>query len=322
MNGLTLHSDIVRKFRDEYLSSVPPVIAQASTVPVAQRWNALFQCSIAPKAEWVAPDIRGALLDLYRVSSIEKLIPKYFGDDDRWGAIVSPRVETETGERIAFIEHWFVTHPGDIERMILAIKSQWSLPFDMIFLPASPHHRCRSFLADWSQARLCECAYVAEWGRSQPAMPSAWRSNQYSCFTNQNLDSWWPEFCLLLGRYDAAPMLDRTVAALRNGMKHCLQTGGIVTLYDGQGLAAHVSWAKGSEAELLLPRCWNIHYVWVRPDLRGQGMSKYLYAVIGRQLDVEGIPLVCARAQADNLPSLKNFEGVGGERVREYYNIS
>lgn len=322
MNRLTLHKNIVQKFREEYLATVSPIIEHASPISLAQRWNVLFQCSIAPQPEWIAPDFLMAMLDMYQVPSYENLLPRYFGNEECWGAIVSPRVATTTGEPIAFIEHWFVSDPGDLEQITEAVKKLWPFPYAAIWIPITPGHRCASMIKGLESGCLKECAYVADWDRSRPEVRSVTKFSQFSCSTNQDLDSWWPDFCQVLSRGGTAPIPEFGIASLRKTMEACPQNGGIVTLQDDQGLAAHVSWYKGSDAELLIPQCWNIPYIFVRDDLRGQGLAKYVYALASQNMAFDEIPLVCARAQADNQPSIKALETVGAERVLEYYTVA
>lgn len=321
MSSLTLHQNIVQKFHEEYLAAVSPIVEQASPVSLAQRWDVLFQCSIAPKPEWMAPDSLAAMLDLYQVPSHEHLMPKYLGDDFHWGAIVSPRVATTTGEPIAFIEHWFVTDPGDLDHVVEAVKTQWPFPYSAIWIPMAPRHRCAPFINELESVNLKECAYVADWGRARPEVSSATKLSSFSCATNQALDSWGPDFCHVLKQGRAALIPERERASLRKRIESCLQTGGIVNLHDDQGLAAHVSWCQGSEAELLIPQCWNVPYIFVRHDLRGQGLAKHMYALAAQNMGLDEIPLICARVQEDNLPSVRALEAVGAERVLEYYTV-
>lgn len=321
MTSQSLSQNIVQKFREEYLAAVAPIVGQASPVSLVQRWDVLFQCSIAPKPEWIAPDLLATMLDLYQVPSHDQLLPKYLGNEEQWGAIVSPRVGTSTGEPIAFIEHWFVTDPSDLEQGVDAIKKLWPFPFQSIWISMSPQHRCVPYIKEWKHTCLAECAYVADWSHSRPEPRSATKFNELTCSTNQAVDSWWPELCREMIRDDVGLKSGREIDSLGKEMVLCLQTGGIVNLYDHRGFAAHVSWCKGGEAELLIPQCWNVPFIFVRSDLRGQGLAKHVYALASQKMVLDEIPLVCARVQADNQPSVKALDAVGAERVLEYYTV-
>jgi len=321
MNSPTLHQHIIQKFCEEYLASISPLITRASKVSLAQRWEVFFQCSIAPSPEMVDPELRDSMLNLYQVSSLDCLLPKYLGVEEQWGAIVSPRVATDTSAPIACIEHWFVTDPKDLTLVVESVKKHWPFPFEAIWIPLCPEHRCASFLAGWENARLEECVYVADWSCSRPEVLLPTKFSQFSCSTNQELNAWWPDLFRALDLSDSGLISEGEVASLKKGMVSCLQTGGIVNLSDHRGLAAHVSWFKGSEAELLIPQCWNVSYVFVRDDLRGQGVAKHLYALASQHMALDEIPLVCARVQAENLPSQKVLEAVGAEKVLDYYTV-
>ncbi len=321
MNPPTLHQHIIQKFCEEYLASISPLITRASKVSLAQRWEVFFQCSIAPPPEMIDPELRDSMLNLYQVPSLDYLLPKYLGEEEQRGAIVSPRVATATGTPIAFVEHWFVTDPKDLTLVVESVKKHWPFPFDAIWIPLCPDHRCASFLAGWENARLEECVYVADWGCSKPEVLSATKFSQFTCSTNQELIAWWPDFLRALNRDGVGQRSEDEVISLKRAMESCLRTGGIVNLYDHQGLAAHVSWRKGSQAELLIPQCWNVPYIFVRDDLRGQGVAKHLYALASQHMALDEIPLICARVQAENLPSQKVLEAVGAEKVLDYYTV-
>ena len=109
---------------------------------------------------------------------------------------------------------------------------------------------------------------------------------------------------------------------LRKGISQCQEHGGVLNLYDERGLAGHVSWCLGSDAELLLPLCWQIHWIVVRPDLHGREISKLLYVEASKKMNLAKTPLVCARVQSGNLASLKTLEALGGVRVAENYLIA
>lgn len=321
MDSLTLHRDIVQKFREEFLSAVSPTIKHASSVSAEQRWGALFQCTISPNPDLIPLPLLASMLDLYQVSSPKQLVPKYLGNNEQWGAIVSPRVGTKTGQRIAFIEHWFVTKPEDFLHAVDTVKNLWPLPFDEIWMPISPQHRCALFIKERKDARLQECAFVANWGSACPLDPSGGIKSQFSFFTNQNLESWWQDFYQEVSRNPRVPISEGEIGSLKKGMDSCSQTGSIVNLYDKKGFAGHISWSKANEPELLIPECWNIHYVFLRSDLRGQGVSQSLYALAAQLMDLTRVPLVCARVEAENWPSLHSLEDVGAERVIEYLKV-
>ena len=316
-----LSPDIIQKFREEYLASLPPIIDAASTVSLAQRWEVLLQCSISPRAELISPDLLSALLDLYQVTFLEQLLPKYLGEDSQWGAVVSPRMANTTGEPIAFVEQWFVVEPSNLRSLVAAVKARWPFPFSAIWIFLSPRHRCASYLSGWEAARLEECAYVADWGRARPAVPSVTKFSQFSCSLNQEMNVWWPDLFQELNRDGSASRSDGEVTSLKRGMEFCAKTGGIVNLYDARGLAAHISWSQGSEADLLIPQCWSIPFIFVRADLRGRGLAKHLYAFASQNMALEKIHFICARVQGENQASGKALESVGAERVMEYYTV-
>ncbi|MDA0738571.1 MAG: hypothetical protein O2999_07600 [Nitrospirae bacterium] len=321
MNSPTLHQHMIQKFCEEYLASISPLITRASKVSLVQRWEVFFQCSIAPSPGMIDPELLDSMLNLYQVASLDGLLPKYLGVEEQWGAIVSPRVATDTGAPIACIEHWFVTDPKDLTLVVESVKQHWPFPFEAIWIPLCPEHRCASFLAGWENARLEECVYVADWGCSRPEVLSLTKFSQFTCSMNQELNAWWPDLFRELDR-DGSPLKsEHEVLSLKRMMESCLQTGGILNLYDYRGLAAHVSWLKGSEAELLIPQCWIVPYIFVRDDLRGQGFAKHLYALASQHMALDEIPLVCARVQAENLPSQKVLEAVGVEKVLDYYTV-
>ena len=321
MNRLTLHQNIVQKFRESYLVAVPPVIERASSVSLAQRWDVLFQYSTQPKSELINPDVQTMLMDLYQVETLGDLSPKYVGEGVRWGAIISPRIGTWERKRVACIEHWFVTNPADLLTMLDRVKVEWDLPCDAIQLPISPNHHSVLFLAEWPQVCLEECAYVADWGRQRPPLLTSKVFKEFSFFHNQDLDAWWPDFCRLLEPESLGPELEKVNSQLRKVMERSLHSGGILNVYDHQGLAGHVSWYRGSDAELLIPQCWQIHYIVVRPNLRGQNVAQYLYALAARRMNVDHVPLVSARVQGANVHSRKAFEAVGAENVMEHYTF-
>ncbi|MDT7043532.1 hypothetical protein [Candidatus Nitronereus thalassa] len=318
---MNLSQDIIQKFREEYLTSLPPIIDRASTVRLSHRWDGLFQCSITPRAELISPDLLSSMLDLYQVPSFEQLLPKYLGEDAQWGGIVSPRVANITREPIAYVEQWFVSDPGDLKTLIEAIKTRWPFPFAAIWIPLSPRHRCASILPGWESARLAECAYVADWGCTRPDVPSVTKFNQFSCALNQGLDEWWPDLFQELNRDISASKADSEISSLKNSLESCLRTGGILTLHDVRGMAAVISWARGSDAELLIPQCWNIPCIFVRPDLRGQGLAKHLYALASQNMLLEENPFMCARVHGENQASCKALESVGAERVMEIFTV-
>ncbi len=321
MNRLTLHQNIVQKFRESYLGAVPPVIERASSVSLAQRWDVLFHCSTQPKSEVIDSDVQTMLMDLYQVKTLGDLSPKYVGEGEHWGAIISPRIGTWVRKRVACIEHWFVTNPSDLLTMLDRVKAEWDLPCDAIQLPISPNHRSVSFLAEMPQACLEECAYVADWGATRPPLLTSKVFKEFSFFHDQDLDAWWPEFCRLLEPESLGPEPEKINSQLRKGMEQSLHSGGILNVYDHQGLAGHVSWYRGSNAELLIPQCWQIHYIVVRPNLRGQKVAQYLYALAARRMNVDHVPLVSARMQGANVHSRKAFEAVGAENVLGYYTF-
>ena len=321
MNSLTLSQNIIQRFRAEYLTSVSPIIEHASTVSLAQRWNLLFQCSIQPKSELIDPEVQTMLMDLYQVAILEDLSPKYIGEGERWGAIISPRIGTWTRKRVACIDHWFVSSRSDLLPMLDRVKAEWHLPCDAIQLPISPNHRSVSFLAEGPQACLEECVYAADWGATRPPLLSSKVFKEFSFFHDQDLNAWWLDFCRLLEPEFLGPEPENVKSQLRKGMERSLHSGGILNVYDHQGLAGHVSWYRGSDAELLLPQCWRIHYIVVRPNLRGQKVAQYLYALAARRMKLEQVSLVCARVQAANFHSRKAFEAVGAENVLEYYTF-
>ncbi len=321
MNSLTLSQNIIQRFRAEYLSSVSPIIEHASTVSLAQRWNLLFQCSIQPKSELIDPEVQTMLMDLYQVATLEDLSPKYVGEGERWGAIISPRIGTWARKRVACIDHWFVANPADFFTMLDRVKTEWSFPCDAIQLPISPNHRSVSFLAEWPQACLEECVYAAAWGATRPPLLSSKAFKEFSFVHDQDLDAWWPDFCRLLEPESLGLESENVKSQLRKGMERSLHSGGILNVYDHQGLAGHVSWYRGSDAELLIPECWQIHYVLVRPNLRGQKVAQYLYALAARRMKLEQVSLVCARVQGANFHSRKALEAVGAENVLEYYTF-
>ena len=321
MNGSELPSRIIQKFREERLSTVSSIISRASPILVEQRWDVLFQCSLDPKVEWIVPDLLETMLSVYHVPSYEQLIPKYLGDDDHWGAIVAPRVATTTGEPIAFIEHWFVTDPCDVANMVLTVSARWPLPCRGIWFPLCPQHRCAPFVKGWNKAGLQECVYVADWNRFNLEVTSSKEFSHLTCSTNENLDAWWPDFCRLVTRDGGTALRKSEMASLRKQMEFCQQDGCIINLYDNQGLAAHVSWLIGSEAELLIPQCWNVQYIFVRDNLRGQGVGRYLYGLASQNMALNDPSLVSARVQAESQGSVKALEAVGAERVLEYYAV-
>jgi hypothetical protein len=321
MNFMTLHQHIIQKFREEYLASISPIIDRASPVSMAKRWDLLFQCSISPNLEMIDPELQDSLLNLYQVHSLDFLFPKYFGNDEQWGAIVSPRISTTTGGPIAFIEHWFVTDPRDLTLVIESVKSRWPFDFEAIWIPLCPGHRCASFLQQQENVCLKECAYVADWSRSKPEVLSGTKFSQLTYSTNQKVNAWWPDLFRELSREESAATSEREMTSLKKRMEPCLRTGGIVNLHDDWGLAAHISWSQGSEAELLIPQCWNIPFIFVRSDLRGQGMAKHLYGLAAQKMVFDEMPLVCTRVQSPKQPSWKALESVGAERVMEYYKV-
>lgn len=311
---------IIEKLRAEYLSVVSPIIEQASTISLVQRWNALFQCSIAPKPEWIAPEVMASMLDVYHVASVEELLPKYLGNAEQWGAVVSPRIATTTGKPIAFIEHWFVTEPSDLEQVVDAVKTQWPFFCEAIWIPISPRHRCAPLVKAWNSIHVQEYAYVANLSRNH-AVEISNQFSQYSISTNQDVNSWWPVMYGELIREGKGRMSEDEMTSLKIGMKSSLITGGILNLNDSVGLAAHISCSHGSDAELLIPQCWNVPFVFVRDDLRGQGLAKYLYLLASQIMNFEDISLVCARVQAENQPSWKVLEAIGAEREMELYCV-
>jgi hypothetical protein len=321
MSSLTFHQNIVQKFRESYLSAVPPVIERASSVSLAQRWDVLFQYSTQPKSELINPDVQTMLMDLYQVVTLGDLSPQYIGEGERWGAIISLRIGTWARKRVACIDHWFVTNPADLLTMLDRVKAEWHLPCDAIQLPISPNHRSVSFLAEIPQACLEECVYAADWSATRPPLLSSKVFKEFSFFHNQVLDAWWSDFCCLLEPEPLGSEPENEKSQLQKGMERSLHSGGILNVYDHQGLAGHVSWYRGSDAELLIPQCWQIHYIVVRPNLRGQKVAQYLYALAARRMNVDHVSLVSARMQGANVHSRKAFEAVGAENILETYTF-
>ncbi len=321
MNTLTVPQYIVPKFRDEYLAAVSPIVEQASSISLVQRWDVLFQCSIAPKREWMAPDFLATMLDVYQVLSHDQLMPKYLGNEEHWGAIVSPRIDTASGKPIAYIEHWFVSQSNDLEQVVEAIKKLWPFPFQAIWIAMSPQHRCVPFIQERKNACVKEYVYVADWSHSRPEPTSSTNFHEFTCLPNEPLDSWWRDFTQALNRDGKEWISEREIDSMRKGMQLSLKTGGLLNLYDLHGLAAHISWSKGSEIELLLPECWNITYIFVREDLRGQGLATYMYALASQNMSLVDISLICAHAQAAKPSSCQALESVAAERVLTFYAI-
>jgi len=321
MNSLALHQNRIQKFRDEFLSVASPVIQYASDISLAQRWNLLFQWSLNPKTELMDPDLQASLIDRYQVSSLTQLASTYLGNEDVWGAVVAPRIHTPTGDPIACFEHWFVTHPRDLQEAVDAVPPVWPFPFRSIWIPVSPSHRVVSCLKDWEPAHLQERAYVVDRRHSRPIAPSSTLLKAFSSSINPPLNIWWSEFCRMLTRKEVPDISKRTLHSLQKGVSACLETGGVLNLHDQYGLAGHVSWNKGSEPELLIPQCWTIQYIFVRQDLRGRGLARQLYALAFQNMVLDEVPLVCARVSAPNVSSWKALEGVGAERVMEYYAV-
>jgi hypothetical protein len=321
MNSLSLSQNIIQRFRAEYLTSVSPIIEHASTVSLGQRWDVLFQYSTQPKSELINPEVQTMLMDLYQVATLGDLSSKYIGEGERWGSIISPRIGTWAGKCVASIDHWFVSSRSDLLTVIDCVKAEWDFPCNAIQLSISPNHRAVSFLAEWPQARLEDCAYVADWGATRPPLLISKGFKEFSFFHDQELDAWWSDFCCLLEPEHLGPEPENLKSQLRKGMERSLHSGGILNVYDHQGLAGHVSWHRGSDAELLIPQCWQIHYIVVRPSLRGQKVAQYLYALAARRMNVDHVPLVSARMQSANFQSRKAFEAVGAENILETYTF-
>jgi len=322
MKNLNLPQRIVQKFREERLSVVPRIIEQASSLPVTDRWEVLFRVSTNPFSEAISVDIQDELMSVYQVSRLEDLAPRYFGAGEQWGIVVAPRIGTWSRKRIVFLEHWFVTNPSDWTTIVNILKQEWPLPIDAVEVAIHPQHRETSHLCEWSRAQLEACAYVGDWGNKFPMVPTSDLSKRFSLSFNQDLDAWWSDFCCLIEPNVLGPDQAVVFDQLRKGLDQSRENGGILNLYDEQGLAGHVSWSMGSDAELLIPQCWQIQCIVVRPDLRGQGLSRHLYAVAAQKMNLGQIPLVCARVQSDNLPSLKALVTVGAERVSESFLLA
>ncbi len=322
MKNLDLPQRIIQKFREERLSVVPRIIEQASNIPVSHRWDVLFRVSTNPFSEVISVDIQDELMSVYQVSRLEDLAPRYVGAGEQWGLIVTPRMRTWSRQRIAFLEHWFVTKKSDWTAIVNIVKQEWPLPFDAIQVAFHPQHRGTSYLCEWGHAQLEACAYVGDWGSTLSMVPNSDLSRRFSLDFNQDLDAWWPDLCRLIEPNVLGPDRAIVITQLRKGIDQSRLNGGILNLYDEQGLAGHVSWSLGSDAELLIPQCWQIQFIVVRPDLRGQGIGKHLYTEAAQKMNLSMIPLVCARVQSDNLPSLKALEAVGTERVLESFLLA
>ena len=322
MKHFDLPQGIIQKFQEERLAVVPRIIEQASSIPVSHRWNVLFRVSTNPFSEVISLDIQDDLKSVYQVSRLEDLAPQYFGEGKQWGVIVAPRMGTWSRKRIVFLEHWFVTNPSDWTPILNIVKQEWRLPFDAVQVAVNPQHREASYLREWGRARLEACAYVGDWGSKLPMGLTSDLSKKLSSTFNQALDVWWPDLCQLIEPNVLGSDRDEVINQLRKGLNQSRENGGILNLYDEQGLAGHVSWSLGSDAELLIPQCWQIQCIVVRPDLRGRGIGKHLYATAARKMNLSMVPLVCARVQNDNLPSLKSLEAVGTESILESFLLA
>ena len=190
MKRLDFPPRIIRKFRETRLSSVPRVIREASAIPVSTRWEVLFRLSTAPFSETISREVQDELKAVYQVSRLEALAPRYFGSEEEWGIVVAPRVGIWSRERIAFLEHWFVSSPDHWDCIVDSVKREWGLPFESVQLAMSPEHREMCFLNQRSSARLESSVYLGDWTDFAPVAGLSDFLKNFSFFSAQDHKDW------------------------------------------------------------------------------------------------------------------------------------
>ena len=310
------------RFRDERLSSLSPLLADSSDISLAHRWNVFFHCSIQPQPDLICAEVKNFLMDVYHVSTLDALVPKFVGEGEQWGALVSPGVGNQENTPIAIIDHWFVTDPSDFLRMFEMISVTWPWPFEGIRIPISSHHPYLSYLKGNTTVHLEECVYGADWKHHPPPVFDSLASRKFSVLVNHQLENWLPDLWRSLESSECGEDdLGRKNQIVKN-LERSLGGGGLVTLYDSQGFAGMVSWYESSDAELLLLRYWHVPYIFVRPDLRNQKVAQYLYGLAAKHMNLKQTGLVVARVRTRNVSSQRVLENVGAERMVEYFIFS
>jgi ribosomal protein S18 acetylase RimI-like enzyme len=310
------------RFRDERLSTLSPLLADSSDISSAHRWNVFFHCSIQPQPDLIRTEVKHSLKDVYRVSTLDDLVPKYVGEGEQWGALVSPGVGNQENTPMALIDHWFVTDPSDFMRMFEMISVTWPWPFNGIRISISALHRCFSYLQGLATVHLEECVYGADWKHHPPSVTDSLSGGKFSVLVNQQLDQWLPDLWNCFRSSEGGVGNLGREAPLVKNLERSLETGGLLTLYDSQGFAGMVSWYHSSDAELLLLQYWHVPCIYVRPDLRNKKVGQYLYGLASRYMDLEKTGMIGARVQVGNVSSQRVLEKVGAERMMEYFMVS
>lgn len=317
-----ISSDVISRFRDERLSSVSSLLSGSSPISLSQRWNVFFHCTLQLQPDLIRKEVKLALMDAYKVSSLDPLAPKFVRDGEEWGALVSPGIESKDNMPIALVDHWFITNPSDFLHMFKGISQRWPFPFAGIRLSLSPSHPSASYLRNIPKIHLQEHVYLADWKHHPPQDSESCTDRTFSMLVNQSLEDWLPDLWDCFRSSWGGQENSEWKAHIRANLERSLENGGLLTIYDSQGFAGMISWYDSSDAELLLVQYWHISFIFVRPDLRNQKVGQYLYGLAAQQMNLEKTGLMGARVQAENLASHRALEKAGAERVMDYLIFS